>query len=131
MCGYKHEPETERILLAGRGEQYDGDECSVTLCATARASNGPASGEAQEAPEAGEGDLEDPADKGEAGGCHRQKPKKKLLSAGDIRGHMGSPKARRIGQAHLGAVLHEKGTEKDEEAPAIKYLGVCFETGWG
>ena len=50
---------------------------------------------------------------------------------GNIQGHMGSPKARKVGQAHLGAVLHEKGTQKGEEAPSIKYIGMWFETGWG
>ena len=44
---------------------------------------------------------------------------------------MESPKARKVGQAHLGAVLHEKGTGKGEKAPSIKYLGVWFETRWG
>ena len=44
---------------------------------------------------------------------------------------MGSPKARRVGQPHLGAILNEKGTGQDEEAPSMKYLEAWFETGWG
>ena len=44
---------------------------------------------------------------------------------------MGSSKGSRVGQAHLGEVLHEKGTGQGEDAPAIKYVGVWFETGWG
>ena len=27
MCGHKHNPDEERILLAGRNERYDGENC--------------------------------------------------------------------------------------------------------
>ena len=113
------------MLLAGRGELYDGEDCS--LCATNRGRG--KQEEARGNPGDGNEGAEDPEDDGETGGCHRQESKRKKLGAGDIRGHMGSPRARKVGQAHLGAVLHEKGTGKGEEAPAIKYLGVWFEAG--
>ena len=127
MCGYKHDPDEERMILAGRGELYDGEDCS--LCATTRRR-----GEQEDARgKQGDDDegTEDPEDDGETGGCHRQDSKMKKLGVGDIRRHMGSPEARKAGQAHLGAVLHEKGTGTGKEAASIKYLGVWFETGWG
>ena len=68
MCRYEHDPDTERMLLAGRGEQYDGEDCS--LCATNMAS-----GDQEEAMgKQGDGDegAEDPGDDDETGSCHRQ-----------------------------------------------------------
>ena len=81
------------MLLAGRGELYDGEDCS--LCATTRGR-----GEQEEARgKQGDGDegAEDPGEDGETFSCHRQESKRKKLSAGDIRRHMGSPEVRTPG----------------------------------
>ena len=121
VCSFEHDPEPETARMAGQGKRYDGEACSV--CATARGRAVPveegdkAGNTAKHSRQGSDKFLRGftlkatggQATQGKTGGCDRQgskggKPKE------DIRGYMGTSSKSRVGQAHLGEVLHEKGT---------------------